>query len=58
MRCQECQERYVGCHSVCEYYREYKARREELRHKRYLDTQARSILIDSAIRRKKKTNRR
>lgn len=31
--CKDCQERFLGCHSTCERYKQDKARNEEFKHK-------------------------
>lgn len=32
--CYNCEERYVGCHSICETYKKYKSRLEKIKNKR------------------------
>ena len=58
MKCKGCQDRYVGCHSVCEYYLEYAKERDEMRHKRMLDNQGRDARIIQTIKKQSEKYRR
>lgn len=58
MRCQGCTERRVGCHTVCEYYLNFRQKREELRHRRHLEQVGTTAAIDNTLRHKHKQNRR
>lgn len=33
LKCQECKERFIGCHDVCEHYLQWKKENDELREK-------------------------
>lgn len=37
--CKNCTERYVGCHAVCEKYKEFQKRNEELNAKQRTSSQ-------------------
>ena len=44
--CKECNMRYVGCHSKCDYYLEYKKALEEIKAKREKDREIMNLMSE------------
>jgi hypothetical protein len=56
--CKDCQSRNPRCHAVCESYRTWKAKRDDERESRMIESETREVQITSIERTKKKYNHR
>lgn len=56
--CKECNKRYVGCHSTCKEYTDWKADRERKNEIARMKRQAEAEIIDSIVRNCEKVRRK
>ena len=47
--CTECQERVLGCHSICEQYKKFKAELAELKAKKVAEYAERDFILATKI---------
>ena len=55
--CKGCEKRYVGCHSTCEEYKEYRKEMDEQKQNKHLKREIEVYLIQQSLKKKRRKRR-